>query len=109
MVDTNIRRVFIHELNIAESTKPAELESLAILVTPDGHANDWNNALMDYGALEATAAKTGIKPTSKQSRFAGSKRQVRGNILKWIIAHGPTAISLLEKKCPHDTFDQIVA
>lgn len=108
VVDTNIRRVFIHELGIGEKTKPADLEAIAVMVTPEWKANDWNNALMDYGALEATAAKTGIKPTSKQSRFAWSKRQVRGNILKWLIKHGPTPVEFFATKFPHDAFDQIV-
>jgi len=37
---------------------------------------------MDQGALLLTARKTKIKPLSKQSKFEGSDRQVRGRILR---------------------------
>ncbi len=70
VVDTNIRRVFIRELGIYEDVSAKELEEIAMQVLPSGEANDRYNALMDYGALEATAKKTGIKPLSKQSKFA---------------------------------------
>lgn len=108
VVDTNIRRVFIYELWIPESTPRAQLEAIAVTVTPDGRANDRNNALMDYGAIEATAKKTGIKPLSKQSKFAWSRRQARGQILKYLVAHGPTTRSVVKKIALHQDFDRII-
>jgi A/G-specific adenine glycosylase len=63
---------------------------------------------MDYGSSVLTSKKTGIKPRSKQSRFAGSRRQVRGNIMKHLLAHGPTAITVLAQHYPHDAFDEII-
>jgi len=108
VVDTNIRRVFIHELWIDEKTPQKWLEAIAFAVTPEWRANDWNNALMDYGSKVATVAATGIKSLSKQSKFAGSKRQVRGNIIKWLVANGPTQITDLSKQFSHKEFDSIV-
>jgi len=108
VVDTNIRRVFIYELGLDIWIKQKDLEAVAVTVTPDGRANDRNNALMDYGALEATAKKTWIKPLSKQSKFAWSKRQVRWNVLKRIIKNGPTNLSVLKKEFSHESFDEII-
>lgn len=58
MVDTNIRRILIAELDLPESTPPKELNEISFLVTPPYRANDRGNALMDYGALHFTAQKS---------------------------------------------------
>ncbi len=52
---------------------------------PIGYAREWYNALMDYGALELTAKKSGIKPTTRQSKFEWSRRQVRAWIIKQLV------------------------
>ena len=108
VVDTNIRRVFIHELWVDEKTPQKWLEAIAFAVTPEWCANDWNNALMDYWSLVATVAATWIKPTSKQSTFAWSKRQVRWNIIKRLVAHWATSQKELSMKFAHKEFDTIV-
>lgn len=69
MIDTNIRRVLIWELDLAIDIAIQELESIALSCVPEGKSNDRHNALMDYGALVVTVKMTGIKPLSKQSRF----------------------------------------
>lgn len=68
-VDTNIRRVLIHELNLPESITPKALMAVAEEVLPKGRSRDWHNALMDYGAMELTSKKTGIAPLTRQSTF----------------------------------------
>jgi A/G-specific adenine glycosylase len=70
MVDTNIRRILIAELGLPESISPKELNEISLLVTPAYRANDRGNALMDYGALYFSSKLSGIKPISKQSKFA---------------------------------------
>jgi A/G-specific adenine glycosylase len=40
---------------------------------------------MDYGATYLTAKKTKIKSVSKQSKFEGSDREVRGWIVKQLV------------------------
>ena len=42
---------------------------------------------MDYGALELTAKKSGIRPLTRQSKFEGSRRQVRAWIVKQLLPH----------------------
>ncbi len=98
VVDTNIRRILIHELNLDETTSIKELEEIAYQVTPSGKAKEWNNALMDYGALELTAKKAKIKPTTKQSKFIGSTRWVRSQIVKQLLEQHEINIKDLETR-----------
>ena len=84
-VDTNIRRIFISEFHLPETTSDTEIWALATRCLPHGHSRDWHNALMDYGALHLTAKKTGIKPKTQQPRFQGSDRQVRAQIMRLVL------------------------
>lgn len=84
-VDTNIRRIFIHEFKIPESTPDKELWKLAEQCLPTGKSRDWHNALMDYGATFLTSRKTGIKPKTQQSAFEGSDRQIRAKVLRYLL------------------------
>lgn len=108
VIDTNIRRIYIYELWIPENMDQADFEALVVEYIPEWRSNDRHNALMDYGATVLTSKKTGIKPLSKQSRFAWSRRQVRWNIIKHILTHWPTARTILEQTYPHDEFDLAV-
>ena len=69
VIDTNIRRILIHQFDLDEKVSLHELKTLALEVLPQGYARDRYNALMDYGALELTAKKTGIRPLTRQSKF----------------------------------------
>ncbi len=62
---------------------------------------------MDYGALVLTSKKTGIKSPT-QSKFQGSARQVRGNLVKHLTKFGPIAVDEAKKKFYHDDFDTII-
>jgi len=97
VVDTNIRRVLIHELQLARNISPKKLEEIALLVVPNGRSRIWYNALMDYGALAATSKATKIKPVSKQSPFKGSTREVRGKILRLLLKQKKLFIPDVEK------------
>lgn len=84
-VDTNIRRILINEFNLKESIPDKELFQLAERCLPKGRSRDWHNALMDYGAMYLTSKKTGIRPKTRQSKFEGSDRQIRGRILRLLL------------------------
>lgn len=84
-VDTNIRRILIHEFGLVEKTADRELWQVAERCFPRGRSCEWHNALMDYGALHLTSRRTGIKPKTRQSRFEGSDRQVRARILRFLL------------------------
>ena len=95
-VDTNIRRIFIHEFHLSESVSDKDLWALAQRCLPKGKSRDWHNALMDYGSLVLTSRKTKISPKTKQSRFEGSDRQLRGNILR-VVLEKPMAFTDLDE------------
>jgi A/G-specific adenine glycosylase len=84
-IDTNIRRILIHEFKLDETIITKELERIAEQVLPEGKSRDWHNALMDYGTKIATAKTTGIKSKGKQSTFKGSRRELRAKLLKTIL------------------------
>ena len=81
-VDTNIRRVLIASGFADESMSDIQLQPIADKVLLRGRSRDWHNALMDYGAQVMTSSSTGIAPTSKQTCFEGSSRQVRGAAIR---------------------------
>ena len=88
-IETNIRRVFIHEF-FSRKTPIDDKEILPIIKTtlPEGNIRNWYYALMDYGSY---LGRTEINPNRKskqhkrQSKFEGSVRQTRGAILKELL------------------------
>jgi A/G-specific adenine glycosylase len=104
-VDTNIRRIIIHEFDLPDTTPDKDLQLLAERVLPRGKSREWHNALMDYGAIKLTARASGIAPKTKQSAFAGSKRYYRSHILKTVLSQGTINVYELKKQlseCPYD-------
>ena len=107
-VDTNIRRILIKELSLPEKITDNELFTIAQEVLPYGKSRDWHNALMDYGSLELTSKRSGIKPKTTQSKFAGSKRWYRGALIKHLTKE--KSITLKQTKelfanCPYNLKD----
>lgn len=120
-VETNIRRVFIHHffknrklvhdediLKLVEKTLPKTLKGVRASErakraharrprawpTRGGEFRQWYYALMDYGShlgkkIENPNRRS--KHYSKQSKFEGSNRQLRGRILKAVLASSPEA------------------
>lgn len=108
VIDTNVRRVLIHELKLDQKITGRELETIALACVPRGQSRIWHNALMDYGALKLTAKQTGIPPLSKQSVFKGSTRQVRGAIVRHLLQHKKESAATLKRKYAHSSFDDIL-
>jgi A/G-specific adenine glycosylase len=107
-VDTNIRRILIHEFGLDEDVSDDELYALAEELLPEGRSREWHNALMDYGALEATSHATGIGAASTQSSFEGSRRQFRGKIVR-ALTDGPVAVDDLDEAIDSGEVDSILA
>lgn len=89
VLETNIRRVFIHFFfRKKKKVSDAEIQKIIKATLPEKHPHEWYWALMDYGAR---ALKTIPNPNKKsrqyarQSRFEGSRRQARAQILKNIL------------------------
>lgn len=108
VVDTNIRRVLIHKLKLLEDIGKKELEAVAQSLIPLGKSRIWHNALMDYGALHATAEKTGIASLSKQSPFEGSERWARGKVIKLLLERQAMTMKELKKGIRHPRLSKIV-
>lgn len=109
-VDTNIRRILITEGFAEESTPKKELFAIARQLLPKGKSRDWHNALMDYGSMVVTAAKTGIKPTSRQTKFKGSNRDFRGRVLRFLINHPESQRETIRNECkiPKKKIDKVL-
>ncbi|CAN5141815.1 endonuclease III [soil metagenome] len=90
-IETNIRRIFIHHFfQDKEGISDREILPLVERTVDRLKPRDWYYALMDYGtALVKTVENPNRKSKhySKQSKFEGSNRQVRGGILKLLLEH----------------------
>ena len=88
-IETNIRRVFIHEFFPGrEAVADAELLPLVAAALDRRSPREWYYALMDYGAALARQVPNPNRRSrtyTRQSRFEGSDRQVRGAILRALV------------------------
>ena len=84
-VDTNVRRVLLHELELPIDTGGAALQGVAEAVLPRGSSRDWHNALMDYGAMVITARAAGGGSKRRQTPFVGSRRWQRARLLRLVL------------------------
>jgi A/G-specific adenine glycosylase len=101
-IETNIRRVFIHFFfHDRKTVTDAEILPLISKTLDRSDPRRWYYALMDYGAM---LKKNVLNPNRKsahykiQSRFEGSHRQLRGMVLKEIIAAQRGTVSSIAKK-----------
>ena len=107
-MDTNIRKFFIHyffsesqDRKIADS----EIFPIAERIFYTKNPRLWNYALMDYGAL-MLSRKPGLltkaKTYHKQSRFLGSTRFFRSQIVQYLLRNGQASYDDLQKTSPQD-------
>jgi len=91
-IETNIRSVYIHHFFSSHNhtVDDVELRDIIAATVPRESPREWYWALMDYG----THIKTTIggqlhrvKNYQPQGVFEGSRRQVRGQVLKELLAH----------------------
>lgn len=111
-IETNIRTVFIHHFfKNARSKIPDEKLLPHITQSLDKkRPRNWYSALMDYGAhLKSTLPNPSRKSTghTKQSKFKGSHRELRGQILKYVLTHKKATLSSLQKDIVHQKSSDI--
>jgi A/G-specific adenine glycosylase len=86
VVDTNVRKVILTQIfknsQNNKSTDDKTIEQTAQKLLPKGKAYEWNQALMDYAGAVLKKEKI---PIPKQSKFLGSHRYYRGQILKVLL------------------------
>ena len=110
IIETNIRRVFIHHFfQDRENITDQEILDFVEKTLPEKDFRVWYWALMDYGSyLGRTLNIAGKKYNpniqskhyTKQSKFIGSDRQIRGKILEILLQEKNNKINLdtLKKK-----------
>jgi A/G-specific adenine glycosylase len=91
-IETNIRSVFIHSF-FKGHDKVEDKELLPLIQVTLDHENsrEWYYALMDYGVYlkkEKGNPSRKSKHHTKQSKFEGSDRQVRGAIVRAVTRYG---------------------
>ncbi len=99
-IETNIRSVFLHEF-FSEQNAISDPDLLPLIeaTVPSKNPREWYYALMDYGVhlkKEHKNPSRASKHHTKQSKFIGSKRQVRGEILRRLGVE-PLSLHKLEK------------
>lgn len=89
IIETNIRRVYLHHYFPHEKKVSDALLMPIIERTMDRkNPRQWFSALMDYGSWLATEIENpNIRSTqyTRQSKFEGSLRQLRGRVLRAIV------------------------
>ncbi len=115
LIETNIRRVFIHfffspkqysnilkNVGMSSSISDAEILPLVEKTLPKKNVREWYWALMDYGAMLGADKLPNPNRRSmhytRQSTFQGSNRQLRGQILKFLLDEKVLSARQLQQK-----------
>jgi A/G-specific adenine glycosylase len=92
-IETNIRRVFIHFFfSGRDKVRDSEILPLVEQALEREDPRHWYYALMDYGAMLKKKMPNPNRKSAhyaRQAPFEGSDRQIRGRLLKTILAQGP--------------------
>jgi len=100
LIETNIRSVFLH--TFYQKKKSVHDETLLPLIEQTfdrKNPREWYSALMDYGTfLKSTYGNPNIKSAhyAKQSRFEGSRRQLRGRVLRTLLEKSANVESIAQ-------------
>ncbi len=106
-IETNIRTVFIHEF-FPKRNDVTDEELLPLIAQTLNKRNPlkWYSALMDYGSqLKKLHPNPSRKSAhhSRQSKFEGSDRQIRGKVLKVLLNQKKLSFAKLSEKVTADT------
>lgn len=106
LIETNIRSVYIHYF-FADETEVTDRQLLPLIEATIDRENprEWFYALMDYGSWLKKHDRSVNKKSAhyvKQAPFIGSRRQVRGLILKALALKKPLDIGSIREESGHD-------
>jgi A/G-specific adenine glycosylase len=111
-LETNIRTVFIHHYFHDQSGIPdREIRQLVERTLDTERPREWYWALMDYGShLKKTVGNLSrhSRSYSKQSKFEGSARQVRGQVIRSLSAQ-PKRSAELHAEISDERLDTVIA
>lgn len=110
-IETNVRTAYIHHFFKDHTDIPdAAIAALLEQTLDRENPREFYWALMDYGSyLKRTVGNVSkySKSYIKQSKFEGSKRQVRGQVLK-LLANGAHTTSQLTAKIADDRLPEVL-
>jgi A/G-specific adenine glycosylase len=110
-IETNIRTVFIHHFFPAgEKINDKELVRLIEDSVVGQDARSWYWALMDYGTHLKQHVGNASKASAsynKQSKFEGSRRQIRGAVLRFLAKEGMT-LHKLQNLLPDERLEVVL-
>lgn len=112
-VETNIRTVYLHHFfpnrdNVADS----DIRELVATTLDEEHPREWYWALMDYGTWlksQRLGHISGSKHYAKQSKLAGSVREMRGRILRTLAQETISDEALRTAVLADDRYDVAIA
>lgn len=112
-IETNIRTVFLHEFFADTDDKVADADILRKVQQTQDDANprEWYYALMDYGTFLKQSAPSMLqrsKAYKKQSKFNGSKRQLRGMILRLLTQQQAMHRSVVMQRIPDERTSTVI-
>ncbi len=106
-IETNIRRVFIHFFfDDRENIRDADILPLVAKTLDTTNPREWYYALMDFGSQLKTTTQNPNRRSAhytRQPSFEGSRRQLRGKILREILATPSITESSLAKHAGQDS------
>lgn len=110
-IETNIRTVFIRHFFQGQTSVPDKAIMELVDTTLDRqNPREFYWALMDYGThLKQTVGNLNRTSTgyTRQSKFAGSERQIRGRVLQ-LLAHRPMSSAELAAAIADDRLQKIL-
>lgn len=110
-IETNIRTVFLHHFFAdASDVADREISELVMATLDNERPREWYWALMDYGSfLKQTVGNANHRSRhySRQSVFAGSRRQLRGAVLRGLAA-GPQSLDELQRQLNDERLADII-
>lgn len=113
LIETNIRRIYIHHFfPRAKSVSDEPILRLVEKTMNRRNPRKWFGALMDYGSWLASQVPNPNRKSniySKQSRFEGSERQLRGRVLRELLKRKIMAVSMLKKRISDARLESILA
>lgn len=115
-IETNIRRIFIHHFfNNEVDVSDTEILTIIEDIGEIEDASIWYAALMDYGSTLPKIIKRNpnqqSKHYTKQSKFEGSDRQIRGKVLDILLNKKDHKISkekLFSKLCHYEERSNLI-